>query len=64
MASADPKEQLLDYLNQKALLLLIDNFEHLLDGADLLSEIINQASQVMVLVTSKSAIEFAGRMDI
>jgi predicted ATPase len=30
---AEPKAQLLDYLQAKQLLLIVDNFEHLLDGA-------------------------------
>src|SRR6266508_4269626 len=32
----DPKDQLLDYLSQKQLLVVVDNFEHLLDDAELL----------------------------
>jgi predicted ATPase len=49
----DPKDQLLDYLRQKTLLLVIDNFEHLLDGASLLSDILNIAPGVTLLVTSR-----------
>lgn len=44
--SADPKEQLLGYLSQKQLLLVFDNFEHLLNGAGLLSDILSQAPAV------------------
>ena len=49
----DPQTQLLDYLRSKQMLLLLDNFEHLLDGADLLSEIIAAAPQVQLLTTSR-----------
>jgi non-specific serine/threonine protein kinase len=49
----DPKDQLLDYLSQKQLLLVVDNFEHLLDGADLLSDILSQAPEVTLLATSR-----------
>src|SRR5690606_34812850 len=31
-AEGDPKQQLLDYLREKELLLIADNFEHILDG--------------------------------
>jgi len=49
----DPKDQLLHHLSQKRLLMVVDNFEHLLDGADLLSEIVRQAPAVTVLATSR-----------
>src|SRR5215470_3366161 len=32
----NPKKQMLQYLREKSLLLVLDNFEHLLDGAELL----------------------------
>jgi predicted ATPase/DNA-binding SARP family transcriptional activator len=50
---ADPKDQLLDYLRHKTLLLVVDNFEHLRAGAGLLSDILRQAPQVTVLATSR-----------
>lgn len=51
--SAEPKDQLLDYLSRKQLLLVVDNFEHLLDEADLLSDILSQAPEVTLLATSR-----------
>ena len=42
-SSDDPKRQLLDYLREKSLLLVLDNFEHLLDGAILLSDMLTGA---------------------
>jgi len=45
--------QLLDYLRTKRLLLVIDNFEHLLEGAHILSRIIKAAPNVHILVTSR-----------
>jgi predicted ATPase/transcriptional regulator with XRE-family HTH domain len=52
-----PKDQLLDYLSQKQLLLVLDNFEHLLDGAELLSDIVRQAPGVVVLATSRERLQ-------
>ena len=49
----DPREQLLDFLSSRQLLLVMDNFEHLLDGADLLPDILEQAPAVKILVTSR-----------
>jgi DNA-binding SARP family transcriptional activator len=49
----EPKAQLLRYLRPKNLLLLLDNFEHLLDGVDLLDELGQTAPNVKLLVTSR-----------
>jgi predicted ATPase len=51
--SLDPKVQLLDYLRQKSLLLVLDNLEHLLEGVGLLAELLEQAPGVKLLVTSR-----------
>ncbi len=51
--SGDPKQQLLDYLREKSGLLVLDNFEHLLAGADLLSTILAAAPAIRLLVTSR-----------
>jgi predicted ATPase/DNA-binding SARP family transcriptional activator len=50
---ADPKDQLLDYLSQKQLLLVLDNLEHLLDGTDAISEMLKRAPRIVVLATSR-----------
>jgi predicted ATPase/DNA-binding SARP family transcriptional activator/Tfp pilus assembly protein PilF len=50
---SDAKSQLLNYLREKAMLLLLDNLEHLLDGVDLLSEIVGNSREVKLLVTSR-----------
>jgi predicted ATPase/DNA-binding SARP family transcriptional activator len=52
---ADPKAQLLNYLREKEMLLLLDNFEHLLDGdgTDLLVDILSSVPRVKLLVTSR-----------
>jgi predicted ATPase/predicted Ser/Thr protein kinase len=51
--SADPKRQLLDYLREKRLLLLLDNFEHLLAGGALVNELLQTAAGIKVLATSR-----------
>jgi len=50
----DPWQQLLDYLRGKAMLLIMDNFEHLLDGARLVAQVLKTAPHVKVLVTSRA----------
>jgi predicted ATPase/class 3 adenylate cyclase len=47
------QEQLLDYLTERSTLLVLDNFEHLVDGAGLLGAIIERAPNVELLTTSR-----------
>ena len=49
----DPKHQLLNFLREKHWLLVLDNFEHLLQGVTLLIEIFQIAPDVKLLVTSR-----------
>ena len=51
--SGEPVTQLIDYLRQKELLLVLDNMEHLVDAALLLSDILADAPGVQMLVTSR-----------
>ncbi len=38
----DPKTQLLNHLREKEMLLLMDNFEHIIEGAELVSEMLRE----------------------
>ena len=49
----EPEEQLSNYLREKALLLVLDNFEHLLERVELLANVLQQATKVKLLVTSR-----------
>lgn len=48
-----PREQLLDHLEDRSLMLVIDNFEHLLDGVDIVIDILQRCNQVKILATSR-----------
>lgn len=48
--------QLLNYLREKRLLLLLDNFEHLLNGAPFVIKMLTTAPNIKILVTSRSAL--------
>ncbi len=52
----EPQDQLLDYLRDKTLLLILDNFEHVLDGAALVSTMLAYAPGAKVLTTSRQAL--------
>ena len=45
--------QLCAYLRDKACLLILDNYEHLLDGADLVSQLLTAAPRLKIIVTSR-----------
>ena len=51
------RQQLLDYLRQKKLLLVFDNFENLLDGAGLLADILQSGPEIKILVTSRERLQ-------
>jgi predicted ATPase len=49
----EPLKQVVDVLKGKQSLLVLDNYEHLLEGADIVSEILQATEQVKILVTSR-----------
>jgi predicted ATPase/tetratricopeptide (TPR) repeat protein len=66
----EPRQQLLDYLRAKRMLLLLDNYEHLLaspargaDGdraVDIVAEILTTAPDVRLLTTSRARLDVQG----
>ncbi len=47
------EEQLLDFLRERSTLIVLDNFEHLVEGSALLSHVIERAPRVDLLTTSR-----------
>ncbi len=56
----DPITQLLNYLREKQVLLILDNFEHLLAGSGMLIDILSAAPGVRLLVTSREMLHLQG----
>ncbi len=54
------KPRLLGYLREKNALLVLDNFEHIIDSAPLLSEFLQQAPKLKFLVTSRERLNLQG----
>jgi predicted ATPase/DNA-binding CsgD family transcriptional regulator len=52
--------QVVDWLREKHLLLLLDNFEHLLDGAVFVATLLGQAPNLKVLATSRERLNIRG----
>lgn len=55
---SDHQRFLIDFLRSKNMLLIIDNFEHLLDGTTLLLEILQAAPGIKILVTSQRRLSY------
>ncbi len=55
LSSGNPRNRLINYLRRKELLLLLDNFEHLISkqGSGLLSDMLLSAPKMKLLVTSR-----------
>jgi len=60
--SGEPGEQLLDFLADKHLLLILDNFEHLVDRADFLADILKHAAHIKMLITSRERLRLYGEV--
>lgn len=59
-ASAEPEAALLNHLRDKKLLIVLDNFEHLLDGANLIAMLLQAAPGIRVIVTSRERLNLRG----
>jgi len=53
LTAKDSSSQLVDYLRHRSMLLVMDNFEHLSEGANLLAELLEGAPEVKILATSR-----------
>lgn len=58
--NATPRQQLLDYFRERQILLVLDNFEHLLDGAELVTDLLRAAPHVKVLASSREKLNLSG----
>lgn len=58
--NTDPADQILEYLGKQRLLLIFDNFEHLMAGAEFIASILAHAPHVTMLVTSRERLLITG----
>ena len=55
-----PTEAITAFLEPRELVLALDNFEHLLDGAPLIAELLGRCPRLRVLVTSRERLNLSG----
>ncbi|MGW8226981.1 MAG: tetratricopeptide repeat protein [Anaerolineales bacterium] len=58
-AAAGQMRELCDYLHGKHLLLVMDNFEHLMNGSALVAELLQRLPEVKILVTSRQRLNLS-----
>jgi predicted ATPase/class 3 adenylate cyclase len=58
-----PKERLLEYLRDRHLLLVLDNFEQILEAAPLVAELLQAAPRVKTVVTSRAPLHVSGEQE-
>jgi len=58
--TGDSKKQLLNYLREKHIFLILDNLEHLLEGVEIIGAMIEHAPQIKVLCTSREQLKLHG----
>jgi len=65
-ASGDesPRERLLTELGNKNLLMVVDNFEHILQAADLVAEMVRTAPRSQFLITSRAPLRVVGEQEM
>ncbi len=61
-ASEKPEQQLLSYLRDKRLLLVLDNFEHLLDASNFLTTILQESPGTKIVVTSRERLNLSAEV--
>lgn len=56
----DPRWALVSELRHRRMLLVLDNFEHLLDGVDIVAEVLREAPGVEIVATSRERLNLQG----
>ncbi|MEL7434583.1 MAG: protein kinase, partial [Chloroflexota bacterium] len=60
LAGGDPQAELIDHLSEKHMLLVLDNFETVMDAAGFVSDLIANAPNICVIVTSRERLRLRG----
>jgi predicted ATPase/class 3 adenylate cyclase len=58
-----PQEHLLDHVRARRMLIVLDNFEQILDGAPLVAQLLREAPELKVVVTSRVPLRIYGEQE-
>jgi predicted ATPase/class 3 adenylate cyclase len=58
-----PKDQLVDWLAERKVLLVLDNFEQVIDAAPVVAELLRAAPRLRVIATSRAALRVSGEQE-
>jgi predicted ATPase/DNA-binding SARP family transcriptional activator len=56
----EPRIQIMSFIRSKDMLLVMDNFEHLIGGVPILVEILKTAPEVKIIITSRERLNISG----
>src|SRR5262245_12511390 len=62
-AAKDPKDQLIDWLAERKALLVLDNFEQVIDAAPVIADLLRAAPKLRVIATSRAALRISGEQE-
>jgi predicted ATPase/class 3 adenylate cyclase/uncharacterized protein HemY len=62
-SDGEASKQIFSYLRERACLLVLDNFEQVVDAALFVSDLLKQCAQVSVLVSSRELLQIAGETE-
>jgi predicted ATPase/DNA-binding CsgD family transcriptional regulator len=60
LRATEPETQIIGFLKERELLLVLDNFEDVMEAAPIVGQILLEAPAVQVIVTSRQALNLAG----
>ncbi len=56
----DPKTQLLNHLKEKHILLVMDNFEHIIEGSEFVEQMLKASPRLKIIITSRESLGIEG----
>src|SRR6185503_6141421 len=61
--SMSPRDQLVEWLAERKLLLVLDNFEQVIDAAPVVAELLRAAPKLRIIATSRAALRVSGEQE-
>jgi predicted ATPase/class 3 adenylate cyclase len=62
-ASKSPRDQLVEWLAERHVLLVLDNFEQVIDAAPVVADLLRSAPKLRVIATSRAALRVSGEQE-